>query len=84
VGSSNFDFVSFRAEEELLAVVSDAELIRQFRHDVLQPLLERSMPGDAFRPGPLAGARSLALLKMADLLVRALPYGRRSARDWPR
>ena len=83
VGSSNFDFVSFRAEEELLAVSSDPALIEQFRQQVIAPLLERSVPLSAHRPGLLAGPRSLALLKAADLLIQALPYGRRSARDWP-
>jgi cardiolipin synthase len=82
VGSSNFDFVSFRAEEELLAMVKNRSLIEQFRRDVIAPLLERSVELDHSMGDALSGLRSLALLKTADLLVRTLPYGARSARDW--
>jgi cardiolipin synthase len=82
LGSSNFDFVSFTAEEELLAVVSDPALIAAFRADVLEPLQARALPAGAYRPGLLAGPRAALLLRTADLLIRALPYGRRSARPW--
>jgi cardiolipin synthase A/B len=83
LGSSNFDFVSVRAEEELLAVVDDPGLIGQFREQVLESLLASTLPPGGWRPGGFAGARSRALLKAADLLIGALPYRRRSARDWP-
>jgi hypothetical protein len=82
LGSSNFDFVSFQAEEELLALVRDGELIAQFQQQVLEPLLEASLPPSAWRPGRLAALSSHVLLKAADLAIRALPYRRRSASDW--
>jgi cardiolipin synthase len=82
LGSSNFDFVSYRSEEELLALVTDAEVIAQFRREVVEPLARQSLPLDAWGGGGFKGRRSLALLRTADLLVRALPGARRLARDW--
>ena len=83
LGSSNFDFVSFRAEEELLALVGDQHLIGQFRDQVITPLLTCALPASAWRPGPLVGQRGLALLKAADFLIGVPRYASRTARDWP-
>jgi cardiolipin synthase len=82
LGSSNFDFVSYLAEEELLALVSDRDLIREFRAKVIAPLLAQALPASAYRPGGLAALRGAVLLKAGEWLVRSLPYDCRSARDW--
>ncbi len=37
VGSSNFDFLSYRGHREILAVISNTETIRQFKSKVLEP-----------------------------------------------
>ena len=84
LGSSNFDFVSYAAEEELVAVVREPGLIADFRRSVIAPLAAAALPPGAHRGRALSGPRSLMLLKLADALVRTAPFGRRTARAWPR
>jgi hypothetical protein len=57
-------------------------VIGDFQAQVIAPLLAHALPASAHRPGSLAGPRSLVLLKAAEAVIRALPYGRRGARDW--
>jgi len=42
VGSSNFDFLSYRVYEEIVGVISDAEVIASFREQVMLPDLRDS------------------------------------------
>ena len=82
LGSSNFDFVSYRAEEELVAVISNPGLIADFRRQVLEPLLARVLPAEACRVSPRAAARSRALLKAADWVIRHSRQARRTTTEW--
>ena len=79
LGSSNFDFVSYRTQEEIVAIVSDEDLIADFRARVLEPMLAEALPaGEAPRPGP-SGRRAAALLGAADaVLAGRLPIRRTS------
>lgn len=43
VGSSNFDYLSFHAHQEVLAIVRDPEVIAQYKRDVLEPDLAQSV-----------------------------------------
>ncbi len=43
VGSSNFDVLSHRTQQELMAIVRDRGLIQQFRRDVLEPDLAQTV-----------------------------------------
>jgi cardiolipin synthase len=43
IGSSNFDFLSHRIQQEVMAIVRNAQLIAEFRRDVLEPDLARSV-----------------------------------------
>ena len=43
VGSSNFDYLSFYTNQEVLAIVRDPEVIAQYRRDVLDPDLAQSV-----------------------------------------
>ena len=43
VGSSNFDYLSFCAHQEVLAIVRDPEVIAQYKRDVLEPDLAGSV-----------------------------------------
>jgi cardiolipin synthase len=45
-GSSNFDYLSYRLYQEILAVITDAHLIEDFRARVLLPDLARSLAVD--------------------------------------
>jgi cardiolipin synthase len=44
VGSSNFDYLSFHTNQEVLAVVRSPEVIAQYRREVLEPDLARCVP----------------------------------------
>ena len=50
VGSSNFDIVSYRAEQEIVALVTDPAVIREVTRRVIEPDLEASQP--AVEAGP--------------------------------
>jgi cardiolipin synthase len=51
VGSSNFDFLSHRIQQEVMAIVRNAQLIAEFRRDVLEPDLAQSVaPSRAIDP----------------------------------
>ena len=68
VGSSNFDFLSYRIEEEVIAVISDAALIAAFKTQVLEPDLARSQPYTG-QPNALKGKAAYAALKAVDRLA---------------
>lgn len=83
IGSSNFDFVSYRANAEYVATVRDAKLIAAFTAEVLDPLRKGA---SAPEPGDFSGWRSgraAAALKTADVLVSFLDHGPRIA-EWQR
>ena len=69
LGSSNFDFVSYWIEEELVAVISDRDLIADFRQRVLEPLTADALPAGAAQVSPERGRRAAALLRAAGWLL---------------
>jgi cardiolipin synthase len=83
VGSSNFDFVSLAAEEELMAVIAAPAVIEDFRRRIIDPALRDALPAGAHRPSRVAGWVSHAALRLAQLVVRGARFAPRSARDWP-
>ena len=82
LGSSNFDFVSYHAEEELVAVLDDEALIADFQALVIAPALATALPPGAYIPSGLAGRRGHAILKAAEWVIRHSRYRRRTASDW--
>ena len=82
LGSSNFDFVSYHAEEELVAVLDDPAVIAAFQAEVIAPALETALAPGAHAPSRLAGLRSHAGLKAVEWVIRHSRYDRRSASDW--
>jgi len=76
VGSANFDVWSYRFQPEFLAVVTDAEVVEEFRTRVVEEDLRRSIPCEPAL-GPLAGRatelRLAALGGLAALWKRVLP-----------
>jgi len=51
MGSSNFDFLSFHVQQEVMAIVRSRPLIEQYRRDVLEPDLARCVgPTRAISP----------------------------------
>ncbi|MEO8926560.1 MAG: phosphatidylserine/phosphatidylglycerophosphate/cardiolipin synthase family protein [Caulobacteraceae bacterium] len=82
VGSSNFDFVSLAAEEELMAVIAAPALIADFHRRIVEPALAAALPPGAHRPSPLAGWASGFALRLADRLIQGARRASRSAVDW--
>ncbi len=81
LGSSNFDFVSYHAEEEFVAVVTDPALAEDFRRRVIDPALEDALPAGAHQPAAWAGVRSNAALRLVEWLI-GLRQAPRGASDW--
>jgi cardiolipin synthase len=79
LGSSNFDFVSYWIEEELVGIVSDPAVIADYRARVLEPMLAEALPEEAARSAPLSGWRAAMLLGAAGAVLGAgLPIPRTS------
>ena len=83
LGSSNFDFVSLAAEEELMAIVTDAALIADFRRRIIDPAVEGALPPDDHRVSWLAGATSGMALRLAQPIAWAARGWPRTAIEWP-
>lgn len=80
-GSSNFDFVSHRANAEYIVTLGDPGLIGEFRTRVLDPLSEGAVaPGERERSGFRAFKAKVGL-KLADFIVARLSHGKR-IKDW--
>ncbi|HEY1447394.1 MAG TPA: phosphatidylserine/phosphatidylglycerophosphate/cardiolipin synthase family protein [Caulobacteraceae bacterium] len=82
VGSCNFDFVGLAAEEELVAVVEDPNVIEEFRRRVIAPALAESRAAESARRPPLSGHAAHGLLRMAEFVARASRNARRTTVEW--
>lgn len=81
VGSSNFDFVSHRANAEYVATIRDAALVAEFERRLLVPLREGGAAPGAADHSPLRSLRARVGLRMADVAVSWLDHGPRIA-EW--
>lgn len=70
VGSSNFDFLSYRTEDEVLVVIEDPDLVSDFRTRVLEPDLGRATAFTG-QPSAARGWWSYAQLRTVELLAIA-------------
>ena len=82
IGSSNFDFVSLAAEEELMAVVGDPATIADFVARIVRPALDTALPGDAHRISTIRGWIATGALKIAQAVAITARGARRTAVDW--
>jgi cardiolipin synthase A/B len=82
VGSSNFDFVSMAAEEELLAVITAPDFVEDFRRRIVEPALAAALPPGAHHPSPLAGWAAGLGLRLAERLIQGARLAPRTAIDW--
>ncbi len=80
MGSSNFDMVSYRAEQEIVALVTDAAAIREVTRRVLEPDLEASRPATAADVGWGSSLCSLQLrgIEAWALVAARIPPPKRS------
>jgi cardiolipin synthase len=84
LGSSNFDFVSYLAEAEFVAVIDDERLAREFRRRVLEPALAAALPATDHQPRAWTGLRSHLVLKAAARLIPLTGRGGRRSVGWRR
>jgi cardiolipin synthase len=82
IGSSNFDFVSLAAEEELMAVVDDPAIIADFEARIVRPALDNALQGDAPRISPIRGWIAAGALRIAQGVAMTARTARRTAVDW--
>ncbi len=79
VGSSNFDFVSYRANAEYVAVLRDPALIADFRRELLEPLAAGSAAPSASDYGAFRSWRARLALALADRAIARIRPGPRIA-----
>ncbi len=78
LGSSNFDFVSYDAEPELIVSFDDPALARELRRRLVEPAQANAV--EAVRVSTAKGALATAKLRLAQGYIRALK-GLRATRD---
>lgn len=69
VGSTNFDFVSYRLEQEVVALITDPSVLAVFRAQVVEPDLAASVPAPVWSRGARGLCRR-AQLQMVDGFAR--------------
>jgi cardiolipin synthase len=72
LGSTNFDYVSFKMQPEIMAIVTDADAIREFKERVMAPGLQNSTEWDGEHPNGLRRHLSFEVLRVMEPLVRFL------------
>jgi cardiolipin synthase len=82
-GSSNFDFVSVRANAELVAAIRDPALVKAAQEALFGPARERAEPLHESDHRPWRGLWAGAALRTADALIARLPRRTRTV-PWPR
>lgn len=83
VGSSNFDFVSHRANAEYVATIRDPALIADFTQRVLEPLRQGAGAPAPHEHSPWRAWKARIGLRAADAVVSLLDHGPRIA-EWKR
>ncbi|HWA61486.1 MAG TPA: phosphatidylserine/phosphatidylglycerophosphate/cardiolipin synthase family protein [Caulobacteraceae bacterium] len=69
VGSSNFDFVSLGAEEEIVVVARNPDLVAEFRRLVVGPALAEALPDGAYAVDRAAARKAERTLRLAARIV---------------
>ncbi len=81
-GSSNFDFVSYRASAEFIATCRDSGLIAQIEAQVFAPARQVARPLAPAEARPWRGLAATVVLRTADALLARLD-SRPSSIPWP-
>ena len=77
LGSSNFDFVSYRSNSEYVVTVRDTALIEDFAGRILRPAREGSTEPSIHDYSALRGLRARGALRVADAVISRLRHGPR-------
>ncbi len=79
LGSSNFDFASYRGEAEVFGVFDDPELVRRLRQDLLAPALVEAI-GSPADVSAASGLLATGALRIAEGYIRLVAGLRARAR----
>ncbi|MBU8869544.1 MAG: phosphatidylserine/phosphatidylglycerophosphate/cardiolipin synthase family protein [Gemmatimonadales bacterium] len=71
VGSTNYDFLSYRAHIENIAIIRDSEVVEQFKTRVIEPDLKNSRPATAEELNT-DGSKAKISMQILDFLCRFL------------
>ncbi len=82
LGSTNFDFPSYYALEEYIAIVDDPDLVTAFRAQVLEPLRSGALDGATLRSPLWHVLRSRLILALGGIVCSAMGGMKRRAVDW--
>ena len=82
LGSSNFNFASYRTSSDIVAVCREAALVADFRARVLDPLRAGAAAGEPAGRLRWRGLRAKLGLQLADAAITRLRHGPR-VMEWP-
>ena len=83
LGSSNFNFASYRTSSDFVAVIRDPALIAAFERDLLAPARESAVAAADLGIPAWRKLRGRLTLELADAALARLRHGPVRAIDWP-
>ncbi|MFC0590221.1 phosphatidylserine/phosphatidylglycerophosphate/cardiolipin synthase family protein [Novosphingobium aquiterrae] len=83
LGSSNFNFASYRTSSDYVAVIRDPALIASFDREILAPARAQAVPAADLRIPAWRKLRGRLALEFADAALARLRHGPVRAIDWP-
>ena len=83
LGSSNFNFASYRTSSDIVAVCRNAELIAAFEAQLLGPARASASPAAEARTPKWRQLRGRMALRLADWALGRVDHGPVRAIDWP-
>ncbi|MBW8783680.1 MAG: phosphatidylserine/phosphatidylglycerophosphate/cardiolipin synthase family protein [Novosphingobium sp.] len=83
LGTSNFNFASYRTSNDIVIVVRDPALIADFERQLLAPMRLRSTPAAEARTPAWRKLRGRVALSLADAALARLRHGPIRVIDWP-
>lgn len=84
LGSSNFNFASFRTSNDIVAVIAHAGLVAAFEARLLAPMRARGRPAGQGETPRWRQWRAKLTLELADAALARLGHGPVRAIDWRR
>ncbi len=84
LGSSNFNFASYRANNDIVAVMQSPGLIAEFERALLAPARAEALPAARAHVPTWRKWRARLILELADAALARVRHGPVRAIDWPR
>lgn len=83
LGSSNFNFASYRTSSDYVGVIRNPALIAAFEQEILGPAQAQALPAADLRVPAWRRVRGRIALELADAALARLRHGPVRAMDWP-